>query len=71
MPNNLPDNFSERWGTMEERVATMKDKLDKVDPADIKYLKADVARIKAIGGTIFTGLVVGLGWAWKKITNGG
>ncbi len=71
MPNGLPDNFNERWGAMEEKVGHMAKKLEKVDPADIKNLKQDMALIKRIGGTITAGLVIGLGWAWRKLINGG
>jgi len=71
MTDGLPDNFNERWGKMETKIDFMKEKLDKVDPTDIKNLKQDMTRIKGIGGTIFAGLIVGLGWAWRKIINGG
>jgi len=71
MPNNLPDKFNERWGAMEEKVSHMKEKLDKVDPGDISNLKQDVTLIKHVGGTIVTGVVVGLTLAWRKLINGG
>ena len=69
--NELPDKFSERWGAMEEKVGFMKEKLDKIEPADIANLKQDVTLIKRVGGTIITGVIVGLGWAWRKLINGG
>ena len=71
MPNSLPENFSERWGRMEEKVDHMEEKLKDVHPADIKNLKQDMALIKRVGGTIVGGIVVGLGWAWRKLINGG
>lgn len=71
MNDRLPDNFAEDWGALKTDIGYIKKKLDKVEPADIKHLKQDVKAIKAIGGTIFTGLVVGLGWAWRRILNGG
>ena len=71
MTNGLPDKFNERWGAMEEKVGSMKEKLDKVEPADIDNLKQDMKRLKGVGATIFTGLIIGLGWAWKRLINGG
>lgn len=71
MANGLPDNFTERWIRLENNVEHMAVKLGKIDPADVENLKADMSRIKGIGGTIFTGLVIGLGWAWRKILSGG
>lgn len=71
MPNGLPENFGERWGALETKVDYMKEKLDKVNPADIDNLKADMSLIKRVGGTVVGGIVVGLGWAWRKLINGG
>ena len=74
MTNGLPENFSERWGAMEEKVGHMKQKLDKVEPADIDNLKRDMTLMKRIGGTIVSAIgvgAVGIIIGWRKFTNGG
>ena len=71
MANGLPEKFNERWGAMEEKVGSMKDKLDKVEPADIENLKSDMALIKRVGGIIVAGVTTGFFLAWKKLSNGG
>ena len=74
MTNGLPENFSERWGAMEANVGHMKQKLDKVEPADIDNLKRDMTLMKRIGGTIVSAIgvgAVGIIIGWRKFTNGG
>ena len=71
MANGLPDNFSERWGSMETHVEHMATKLGKIEPADIDNLKGDMTLMKRVGGTIVGGVIVGLTLAWKKLLNGG
>ena len=70
-PNGLPDNFNERWGALEAHVKLMKEKLDKVEPADITNLKQDMVLLKRVGGTVMAGVIVGLTWAWRRLINGG
>ena len=69
--NGLPDKFNERWGALEANVGHMKEKLDKVEPADIKNLKQDMVLMKRVGGTIVGSIVIGLTWAWRRLLNGG
>lgn len=66
----LPDNFNERWGALETKIDFMKNKLDKVEPADIENLKKDMTLIKRVGGTIVGAFIIA-GVAWRKLTNGG
>lgn len=75
----MNDGIETKLGSIDARLGNIEKVLDKVpclDPekgplTDIKNLKQDMALIKRIGGTITTGLILGLGWAWKRLINGG
>ena len=72
MVNGLPKNFGERFGVMETKINFMKEKLDKVEPADIDNLKKDMTLIKRIGGTILGGgIIAAISVVFRKLLNGG